>query len=161
MDPILLNVLIALAILIGLGGALTQIYPGPIIVLGAVALWALLTGGTAAWVVLAISAAAIILTGVGKYILVGRRLSSAGVPGISLIVGGLAGIAGFLLIPVVGLPVGFTLGVYLWEWLRRGQEAPARSAAWEAIKAQGLAIVLELAGCLIAAAAWGAALLVG
>ncbi|MBO3724818.1 DUF456 domain-containing protein [Actinomyces bowdenii] len=157
----LIDILTALAILIGLVGALTQIYPGPLVVLGAVALWAILTGGAAAWTVLAISAAAIILTGAGKYVLVGRRLSSAGVPGISLIVGGLAGIAGFFLIPVVGLPVGFTLGVYLWEWLRRGQEAPARAAAWAAIKAQGLAIVLELAGCLIAAVAWGVGLLAG
>lgn len=161
MDPALLNILTGLAIIIGLGGALTQIYPGPLVVLGAVAVWAALTGGAAAWTALGVSAAAIILTGVGKYILVGKRLSGAGVPGLSLIVGGLAGIAGFFLIPVIGLPVGFTLGIYLWEWLRRGQEAPARAAAWAALKAQGLAVLLELAGCLIAAAAWGLALLLG
>lgn len=161
MDPTLLNVIVGLVIVIGLGGALTQIYPGPLVVLAAIAVWAFLTGGAAAWTVLAVSAAAIILTGVGKYILVGKRLSSAGLPGRSLIVGGLAGIAGFFLIPVIGLPVGFTLGIYLWEWVRRGQEPPARAAAWAALKAQGLAILLELAGCLIATGAWGLALLLG
>lgn len=161
MDPVLLNLIIGLAIVIGLGGALTQIYPGPLVVLGAVAIWALLTGGAAAWTVLGVGATAIILTGAGKYLLVGKRLSSAGLPGRSLIVGGLTGITGFFLIPVIGLPVGFTLGIYLWEWWRRGQEAPARTAAWTALKAQGLAVLLELAGCLIATAAWVLALVLG
>ncbi|MDO4242424.1 MAG: DUF456 domain-containing protein [Actinomyces sp.] len=158
---IALNVVVALVILVGLGGALTQVYPGPLLVLAAVAVWAVLTGGGAAWAALAVSAAAIIVTGVGKYVLVGRRLTRAGVPGRSLLVGGAAGVLGFFLVPVVGLPLGFTLGVYLWELQRLGQERAARAAAWEAVKAQGLAIVLELGGCLVAATAWVAALIVG
>lgn len=158
---IALNVVVALVILIGLGGALTQVYPGPLLVLAAVAAWAVLTGGTAAWVALAVAAVAIVVTGVGKYVLVGRRLTRAGVPGRSLLVGGVVGVLGFFAVPVIGLPLGFTLGVYLWELQRLGQEPAARAAAWEAVKAQGLAIVLELGGCLVAATAWVVALAVG
>ncbi|VEG27369.1 DUF456 family protein [Actinomyces howellii] len=158
---IALNVVVALVILIGLGGALTQVYPGPLLVLAAVAAWAVLTGGTAAWVALAVAAVAIVVTGFGKYVLVGRRLTRAGVPGRSLLVGGVVGVLGFFAVPVIGLPLGFTLGVYLWELQRLGQEPAARAAAWEAVKAQGLAIVLELGGCLVAATAWVVALAVG
>ena len=147
------TVIVGLIIVLGLGGALTQIYPGPAIVLAAVAVWAFMTGGTAAWVVLAVSAVAVVVTSAGKYVLVGRRLQRAGVPGASLLVGGLVGMAGFFLVPVVGLPIGFTLGVYLWELVRGTDQVGARAAAWEAVKAQGLAILFELGGCLVAAAA--------
>lgn len=155
------TVIVGLIIVLGLGGALTQIYPGPAIVLAAVAVWAFMTGGTAAWVVLAVSAVAVVVTSAGKYVLVGRRLQRAGVPGASLLVGGLVGMAGFFLVPVVGLPIGFTLGVYLWELVRGTNQVGARAAAWEAVKAQGLAILFELGGCLVAAAAWGGALIRG
>lgn len=155
------TVIVGLIIVLGLGGALTQIYPGPAIVLAAVAVWAFMTGGTAAWVVLAVSAVAVVVTSAGKYVLVGRRLQRAGVPGASLLVGGLVGMAGFFLVPVVGLPIGFTLGVYLWELVRGTDQVGARAAAWEAVKAQGLAILFELGGCLVPAAAWGGALIRG
>ena len=155
------TVIVGLIIVLGLGGALTQIYPGPAIVLAAVAVWAFMRGGTAAWVVLAVSAVAVVVTSAGKYVLVGRRLQRAGVPGASLLVGGLVGTAGFFLVPVVGLPIGFTLGVYLWELVRGTDQVGARAAAWEAVKAQGLAILFELGGCLVAAAAWGGALIRG
>lgn len=155
------TVIVGLIIVLGLGGALTQIYPGPAIVLAAVAVWAFMTGGTAGWVVLAVSAVAVVVTSAGKYVLVGRRLQRAGVPGASLLVGGLVGMAGFFLVPVVGLPIGFTLGVYLWELVRGTDQVGARAAAWEAVKAQGLAILFELGGCLVAAAAWGGALIRG
>lgn len=152
------NVVVGLVIVVGLGGALTQIYPGPALVLAAIAVWAVVTSGTSAWVALSVSVVAVVLTSAGKYVLVGRLLRRAGVPGRSLLVGGLAGVIGFFLLPVVGLPVGFTLGVYLWELVRGADRAGAGAAAWAAVKAQGAAILLELGGCLIAAAAWGVAL---
>jgi len=88
-------------------------------------------------------------------------MSRAGVPGRSLLVGGLVGVIGFFLVPVVGLPLGFCLGVYAWELVRGADQAAARSAVWEAIKAQGLAILFELSGCLVAAVAWAVALAAG
>ena len=55
---ILGTVLVGLVILIGLGGALTQVYPGPLLVLGAVAVWAVAEGSTAYGVANAIAASA-------------------------------------------------------------------------------------------------------
>jgi hypothetical protein len=63
------------------------------------------------------------------------------------------GIVGFFVIPVVGLVIGFVLGVYLAEHRRVG---PA--AAWpstrEALRAVGVSILIELAAGVVAALAW-------
>lgn len=75
------NVVVGLVIVVGLGGALTQIYPGPALVLAAIAVWAVVTGGTSAWVALSVSVVAVVLTSAGKYVLVGRLLRRAGCPG--------------------------------------------------------------------------------
>ncbi len=74
-----------------------------------------------------------------------------------MVLGGVLGIVGFFVIPVVGLIVGFVLGVYLSELQRVG-----RSAAWPATKhaliAAGLSVLIELAAALLAASAWVAGL---
>ena len=70
-----------------------------------------------------------------------------------LVVGGLLGIVGFFVIPLVGLFVGFVLGVYLAELQRVGQ-ANAWPSTWAAVKAAGLSILIELASGLLAASAF-------
>ena len=63
------------------------------------------------------------------------------------------GVVGFFVIPVVGLIVGFVLGVYLAELNRVGREA-AWPATTHALKAVGLSIMIELAATMLAAATW-------
>ena len=63
------------------------------------------------------------------------------------------GIVGFFVIPVVGLLIGFVLGVYLAE-LRRVGSAAAWPATVHALKAVGLSIVIELVASLLAATTW-------
>ena len=46
------------------------------------------------------------------------RMRSAGVPALSIMVGGVLGIIGFFLIPVIGLVIGFVGGVFLAELMR-------------------------------------------
>ena len=74
-------------------------------------------------------------------------------PGSTLALGGVLGVVGFFVIPVVGLLVGFVLGVYLAELNRVG-----RTAAWpatvHALKAVGLSVLIELTATLLAAAVW-------
>ena len=55
------------------------------------------------------------LGAVVKYVVPGRRLKQVGVPTSTLLLGGVLGVVGFFVIPVVGLLVGFVLGVYLAE----------------------------------------------
>ena len=99
------NLLVGLAILVGLFGTVVPILPGALLVAGAVVVWAALTGGTTAWAV-AIGAVAIIGAGqLLKYLIPGKQLKASGVPNWVLIVGALAGIVGFFVIPIVGLIV--------------------------------------------------------
>jgi uncharacterized protein len=148
------ELLVGVVILVGLVGAVVQIYPGSLIVLGAVAVWGVVTGGAVGWAVLVVAALAVLGTGVAKYLLAGRYLTRAGVPGRTLLVGGVLGVVGFFVVPVVGLPLGFVLGVFLAEMGRRRNQGEAWAATVVAMKATGLTILIELTGALVATGAW-------
>lgn len=152
------EVVVGLVIALGLVGIVVQVLPGSILVLGAVLVWAVVTGGAPAWTVLAVAAIAVVGANIWKYFLAARHLTKADVPSSTLWWGGLAGVIGFFVIPVVGLFVGFPLGVFLAEYARRREARPAWTATVVAIKATGLTILVELAGGLIATGAWGVGL---
>lgn len=148
------EVLVGAVIAVGVLGVLLPVVPGSLVVAGAVALWAYDTGGFTAWLILAIAATTLVTAGVAKWLVAERHLRSAGVPSRSMLVGGVVGIVGFFVIPVLGLLFGFVGGIYVAERRRLG----ARAAAWRstraALRASGLALLVELAGALLAAAAW-------
>ena len=149
----MLEVLVAVVLLVGVIGIVVPVLPGSVLVLGGVLLWATEVGTSRAWVVFAVAATFLVLGTVVKYLVPGRRLKTAGVPRNTLLVGGLLGCVGFFLIPVVGLFVGFVLGVYVAERSRLGAEA-AWPATKHALKAVGLSILIELAAALLAVATW-------
>jgi uncharacterized protein YqgC (DUF456 family) len=72
--------------------------------------------------------------------------------------GALLGVVGFFVIPVVGIVVGFVLGVYLAELRRLGLER-AGPATVSALKAVGLSMLIEFLACLAAAVTWALGLL--
>jgi uncharacterized protein YqgC (DUF456 family) len=145
--------LAGLAIAIGLVGIVLPLLPGTLLIAAAVVLWAIAVGHTVGWVAAAL---ALLLLGAGtlvKYLLPGRHLKTQGIPTRTLAVGGLLGVIGFFVVPVVGLPLGFVLGVYLSEAQRLGFDS-----AWPAtkvtLKAVGASILIELAAGLVAALVW-------
>jgi uncharacterized protein YqgC (DUF456 family) len=147
-------VLVGVAIVIGLAGIIVVFLPGLLLVWGAVAVWALVERTALAWAVFALATVLAVAGTVIKYLLPGRRMRDAGVPTRSIIVGGLLGIAGFFLIPVVGLFIGFVLGTYLAERVRLPGHAQAWPATIEALKAVGLSILIELFAGLLIAGTW-------
>jgi hypothetical protein len=88
-----------------------------------------------------------------KYAVPHRHLRAHGVPTRTVLAGGLLGVVGFVVIPVVGLPVGFVAGIYLSELHRLGREA-AWPATVAALKAVGLSVLIELVAALLATALW-------
>ncbi|HEU4658379.1 MAG TPA: DUF456 domain-containing protein [Capillimicrobium sp.] len=152
-------VLVGLAIATGLAGVVVPVLPGALLTWAAIAVWALAVGSPAAWTVLAVATVAIGAGQVVKYLVPGRRLRDAGIPRRTLVTGVLAGVAGFFLIPVVGLFAGFPLGVYLEERRRLRGHAPAWRSTRHAVHAIGLSIAIELAATALAAAAWLVAVL--
>jgi uncharacterized protein YqgC (DUF456 family) len=147
------EVLCALAIAVGLAGILVPVLPGSILILGAVLVWSWDVGGATAWGVFALVAVVLVGGGVVKYLVPGRRLKDAGVPASTLWLGGLLGVVGFFVVPVVGLFLGFVLGVYLAEHRRVGSRQ-AWPSTKHALRAVGLSIAIEMAAALVATLAW-------
>lgn len=144
---------VGIVILVGLAGIVVPVLPGSILILGAVLVWAIMDGSSTAWVVFSIATVLLVVGAIVKYAVPGRQLKAVGVPNRSLMLGGLLAIVGFFVIPVVGLIVGFVLGVYLAERHRVGA-----SLAWpsttSALKAVGVSILIELAAALLASSTW-------
>jgi len=150
-----LVVVCALAILIGTVGVVVPVIPGLVLSWAAVLAWALFSdAGWGRWLVLFIVTFVALAGTAAKYAWPGRRLKQSGVPNWSIIAGGLLGIVGFFVVPVVGLPLGFVLGILLAEWARQRQLKPAWAATWHAVKAVGLSMLIELAAALIIAVTW-------
>lgn len=152
-----LTIVAALLVAAGLVGVLVPVLPGLVLVVGGIGLWAVSRGDAIAWTVLGVAAAVLVLGSVLKYLVPGRRIRGAGVPGRTLFLGGVLGIVGFFVVPVVGLVLGFVLGVYLAELARLG-----RGRAWPSTRAAlggvGLSMLIELAAGLVATAVWVGAL---
>lgn len=148
-----LEAVVAIVIAVGLVGIVVPFLPGDLLVVAAILVWASETTGTTAWVV---AVAAVVLIGAGavvKYVVPGRRMRSAGIPTSTLLAGAATGIVGFFVIPVIGLLIGFVLGIYLAE-LRRLGAAAARPATVHAVKAVGLGLLIELCAAMLAAGTW-------
>ncbi|MEH0972739.1 DUF456 domain-containing protein [Micromonospora sp. CPCC 205546] len=153
-------VLAGLAILAGLAGVVVPGLPALPLCWGGVLVWAVFGGaGPGRWAVLA--AATVVAAGgvVVKYAWPGRNLKRTGVPTSSLLAGGLLGLVGFFVIPVIGLVLGFVGGVWAAERLRLGDSRLAWPATKQAVAAAGLSMLVEFLAGLLVAALWGVGLL--
>ena len=153
------EVLVAVVIAVGLIGILVPILPGSVLVVAGVLGWAVSTGGTAAWVVFAVATTFVAVGAVVKYVVPGRRLQVAGIPASTQWFGVALGVAGFFVIPVVGLFLGFVLGIYLAELRRVGSDRAWPSTV-QSLKAVGWSIVIELVFALLAAWPWVAGVVI-
>jgi uncharacterized protein YqgC (DUF456 family) len=147
------EVLVGIAILVGLVGIIVPVLPGSLLVLGAILVWAAEVGTPGAWVVLAVAATFVVTGNIVKYTIPGRRLKADGVPHSTLWLGAVGAVVGFFVIPVVGLFIGFVAGVYVAERRRVGAER-AWPATKGALRAVGVSILIELAAATLAAATW-------
>ena len=149
--------LVGVAIFVGVIGIVVPVLPGALLSWAAILVWALEEQSSTGWIVLAIATVLIGASQVIKYVVPERRMRSAGIPQHSTLIGVLFAIAGFFLIPVVGMFVGFPLGVFISERFRLHANGPAWASTKRALKATGLSMLIELAGTLLAAGVWLAA----
>ena len=152
-------VLVAVAIAVGLAGIVVPILPGGLLVFGAIVVWALVERTTVAWVTLAITAALFVTAEVIKYSWPVKRMRAADVRTSILLIGAVCGIIGFFVIPVIGLLIGFVLGVFVAELITRRDAGRAWASTVHALKGVALSVGVELTGALLAAATWAVAVL--
>lgn len=150
-------VLVALVIAVGLIGIVVPLLPGILLVYAAILVWAVLESSEhnlTSWVTLGVVTALIGATTLIKYMWPMKRMRAADVGTLTLLAGAVLGIIGFFVIPVVGLVLGFVLGVYLAELANRRDQRAAWTSTKHALKGVALSVGVELAGALLAAVAW-------
>jgi uncharacterized protein YqgC (DUF456 family) len=147
-------VLVALGIFVGLVGIVVPLLPGTLLVFGAIAVWAVVEHNVTSWVTLGVVAALLAVSTLIKYLWPARRMRAADVSTWSLVAGAVLGIVGFFVIPVLGLVIGFVLGIYLAELAKRRDQRVAWTSTKHALKGVALSVGVELCGALLATAAW-------
>ena len=148
-----LEVLVGLLIAVGIVGVLLPLLPGTALVAVGVIAWTV-TGETTTRFGFGMIALFLLILGTFvKYAVPGRHLKRSGIPARTQVVGALVGVIGFFVIPVVGVIVGFVLGVYLAERARLGG-ADAGASTRQALHAVGLSILIELGAAVLAALTW-------
>ncbi len=147
-------VIAGLVILVGIAGVVVPVVPGLALVWGGIALWALSVTDVTGWVVLALATLIGAAGTLAKYAVPGRRLRGSGVPWTTMALGAALGVVGFFLVPVVGVVLGFVLGVYLAERLRLRTHAAAWPTTKQSLGAVGWSMLIELAAALSMTATW-------
>jgi uncharacterized protein YqgC (DUF456 family) len=147
-------ILVALAIAVGIIGIVLPLLPGTLLVFAAIAVWAFVENNVIGWVTLAVVTALLAVATLIKYLWPMRRMRAAEVRTLSLVAGSVLGIVGFFVIPVLGLVIGFVLGVYLAELANRKDQRVAWTSTKHALKGVALSVGVELAGALLATVAW-------
>ena len=156
-----MELLVGLAIVVGLLGIVIPVLPGSILIAGAVLVWAILTGSPASWGTFA-AVAVLLAAGAGlTWVITARHTKAAGVPNTSLVLAGIAGIVGFFALPVIGLFVFFPTGLFLAEYLRLRDPTRAWASAIAGLKGTGLGILTELGLALAASGVWLVAVISG
>ncbi len=153
-------VLVALACAVGVVATLVPVLPGTLLVGGAIVVWAVVEGGAGAWTVTALCLAVLVTGQVLKYVVPGKSMAAGGVPARTMVAGAVLGVVGFFVVPVIGLAVGFVLGVYLAEVVRHHGLADAWPSTVLALRAAGVSALIEFGAAFAATALWAAGVLV-
>lgn len=148
-------------ILIGLLGIVVPVLPGLILIWAGVALWAFDRSDAVGWWVLGLTTVIAVVGSLVKYWWPGRRLRESGVPWTTLAAGGLLGLVGLFVVPVVGAILGFVLGVYLAQWHRLGDPAAAWPSTRAALAAVGWSVAIEAVTGMLITAGWLLGVLAG
>ena len=132
-----------LLLAVGVLGTIIPVLPGSVLTIVVLVAWAWLIGTTASWAA-GLIGVALALTGMSaSLVLTGRKMRAQRIPNGPVLVGVAAGVAGMFIIPVVGLFLGFALGLLLAEFVRRRDLAAAWRSSLEAMKSMGLGMLLE------------------
>lgn len=144
----------AILIAVGVVGIVVPVLPGLLLVVVGVLVWALAVGTGVAWAVFGVT---VVLYAAGvtlQYLVPGRRLRRAGVPTSTLVLGVALGIVGFFVVPVLGAPLGFVLGIYLWEHGRSRDASQAWARTKTALAAVATSMGIELLTALLIVVLW-------
>ncbi len=128
--------------------------PGSPVAVGALIAWGWVLGSAASWTAALIGVLFAAIGFSASALLTGRKMRQQHIPGRSIIVGVLCGIVGMFVIPIAGLFLGFAIGLFFSELVRRGDFQEALRSSLEALKATGLGMLVEFCMVALASSVW-------
>ena len=151
----LLVVLVAVIMVIGVAGTVLPILPGLWLIWAAAIGFGVFSGfGVVGWIAMTIITALAVAGTAATVYLPQRSASSVGVPWWGQVIALVCAVAGFFLIPVVGAPVGFVIGILVVTLLRERHFQGALTATSATLKAMLLASGLQFAAGLAMVGLW-------
>lgn len=139
------TVVAGVLLLVGVLGTIIPVLPGSLLVIGTLLVWAWVLGSTVSWTAGLIGVALAVAGMSASALLTGRKMKREQIPRGPVLVGVAVGVVGMFVVPVVGLFLGFALGLLIAELVRRRDPAAAWRSSLEAMKSMGFGMLLEFA----------------
>lgn len=130
--------------IVGVIGIVVPVLPGSITIFVGMLVWAIWGGSGWSWGALIIGGIPLLIGMISGWILTKRGLDKREIPGWPIWVGVAAGIVGMFVLPVLGLPIGFVIGLIAAELVRLQDWRKALDTSWVAIKSLGIGMLIEL-----------------
>ena len=141
--------------LLGVVGVVVPVLPGLVLAWAAGLVWVWQDGGGPTRVLVGVLLTALLLVGTAaKYVLPARSATGGGAPRATLLLGAMGAVAGFFLIPVVGVVVGGVGAVFLAELHRLRHGGAAWRSTWAVLRAVGLGLLVELVAAVLMLGTW-------
>ncbi len=156
---ILATVIAGILLVVAAVGVVYPVLPGSLIAIVTLLVWAWVIGSWPAWVAAVIGTLLCAVGWSASAVLTGRKLKELEVPKWSILVAALAGLVGMFLIPVVGIFVGFAVGLLVSEAVRHRDVRRAVHYSLQTLKAMGAGVLVEFGLLCAAAAVWSAGVL--
>lgn len=142
----LATALIGLALVLGVVGVILPVLPGSLIIILGLLTWGVLVGGPLVWTAAVIGVVLAICGWSASTVLTGRALHREGIPRGPILIAVVVALVGMILLPPLGLFIGFAAGLFGAEAVRRDYDVRAAGAAsLKALRAMGLGILVEFA----------------
>jgi uncharacterized protein len=147
--------LVGVVMVVGVVGTIIPFVPGLVIVWAAGLVYGLIEGfGTTGWVAFAVMTVLLVLGSAATYVLPHRAGVLAGVGRTSLRLGMLGAVIGFVVIPVIGLPLGAVAGVWVGERRRLGGWQEAWGTTRTVVIGFGLGALVEFGSAVLMVVTW-------
>ena len=151
----LLIVLVAVVMVIGIAGTVLPILPGLLLIWMAAVAYGIFAGfGTGGWIAMAVITALAIAGTASAFYLPQHAASKIGVPWWGQVLALGFAIAGFFMVPVVGAPLGFVVGILVATIVRERHVTGALHATWATLKSMLLASGVQFGAGLSMMAVW-------
>src|SRR5690625_1572107 len=141
---IIVTLVTGLVLLVGLISLVLPILPGSLVVIIALLVWAVLMGNPVVWTAAAVGMVLTLIGWSACTVLTGRVLHREQLPRGPILIALVAALVGLIVLPPLGLFLGFALGLFGAEYVRRGKDwRTAGSTSLQALRAVGIGLLME------------------